>query len=166
MLCFMECPLWHEVWLRVIVDLCDFFAEGNWSPITEILTHPQYSSRPHGKVQIDVFDVAMMKLKNKIPDPRPHPSDVTLDTIRPICLPNSENFHIDYNQVAINSRSLTATNATFVNYNKCYVLGREHEITISRCVYSIQSPLSLVLKQGPIIQLFLRVFLVYFDCLV
>ena len=109
---------------QVGVDRCDFIAvENDWIPITEIITHPQHTARPHNEhfpvVKIDVYDVAMMKLQHKIPDPIPHPSDVTLDTIRPICLPDS-GFRIDYNQKVLNSRDLIVNNAKLTHSRRIF----------------------------------------------
>ena len=65
------------------------------------------------------FDIAMVKLTDRISDPVPHPSDVLYDTIRPICLPDPEILDIPVNEVALNSRFLTTKQARIMSYPEC-----------------------------------------------
>ena len=73
----------------------------------------------------------MVKLKTRILDPVPHPSDVKYDTIRPICLPDyaSEDdipaidqlysFHQLSDKILFNSRLLTAKKAKITPNDEC-----------------------------------------------
>ena len=91
-----------------------------WDPIIEIKRHPKYDSRNDHE-----YDIAMVKLKHKILDPVPHPSDVDYDTIRPICLPDFEADILTnrksylYDKEVLNSRLLTAEKARIISYGEC-----------------------------------------------
>ena len=73
----------------------------------------------------------MVKLKTRILDPVPHPSDVKYDTIRPVCLPDyaSEDdipaadqlysFHQLSDKILFNSRLLTAKKAKITPNDEC-----------------------------------------------
>ena len=100
-------------------------ANDRWEPISEVKRHPKYYSRNYK------YDVAMVKLKTRILDPVPHPSDVKYDTIRPICLPDyaSEEDDIQYDKLysyhqlsektLFNSRLLTAKKAKITPNDEC-----------------------------------------------
>ena len=99
-------------------------ANDRWEPISEVKRHPKYYSRNYK------YDVAMVKLKTRILDPVPHPSDVKYDTIRPICLPDyaSEddiqydklyNYHQLSGKILFNSRLLTAKKAKITPNDEC-----------------------------------------------
>ena len=67
----------------------------------------------------------MVKLKERILDPDPHPDDVIVDTIRPICLPDFEADILTnrksylYDKEVLNSRLLTAEKARIISYGEC-----------------------------------------------
>ena len=67
----------------------------------------------------------MVKLKDRILDPIPHPSDVDYDTIRPICLPDYEaDIPIRqtsdlYGKEVHYSRHLTTKKATITSHGEC-----------------------------------------------
>ena len=94
-------------------------ANDRWEPISEVKRHPKYYSRNYK------YDVAMVKLKTRILDPVPHPSDVKYDTIRPICLPDFEADILTnrksylYDKEVLNSRLLTAEKARIISYGEC-----------------------------------------------
>ena len=101
-------------------------ANDRWEPISEVKRHPKYNYRTDYK-----YDVAMVKLKTRILDPVPHPSDVKYDTIRPVCLPDyaSEdddfqyeqlyNYHQLSDKILFNSRLLTAKKAKITPNDEC-----------------------------------------------
>ena len=91
-----------------------------WDPIIEIKRHPKYNSIPNSE-----YDIAMVKLKHKILDPVPHPSDVDYDTIRPICLPDYEadipisRHSYLYGREVYYSKRLTTEKATITSHGDC-----------------------------------------------
>ena len=113
--------------------------ENDWIPIAAILVHPQLGSKIHKTqniFEVNPYNVAMMKLRDRISDPLPHPSDVMVDTIQPICLPESD-LHIADDQLGLNSRFLTSKEAKILTYHKCYDWSGEklfntHGISIQR----------------------------------
>ena len=100
---------------KVLVGAKAFEENRDWYPITEVRRHPKYNE----------YDIAMVKLKHKILDPVPHPSDVDYDTIRPICLPDFEADILTnrksylYDKEVLNSRLLTAEKARIISYGEC-----------------------------------------------
>ena len=70
---------------KVLVGAKAFEENRDWYAIAEVRRHPKYNSPSDYD-----YDIAMVKLKDRILDPIPHPSDVDYDTIRPICLPDYE----------------------------------------------------------------------------
>ena len=84
----------------------------DWIPISEILTHPKYSSDI--KYQ---FDIAMLKLKTQVKDPLPLP---TADPIRPVCQPHlTQSLDIPVDEEAWNSRLLAVKEARIMRYQEC-----------------------------------------------
>ena len=100
----------------------DFIVENDWISISAILVHPQLGSKIHKTqniFEVNPYNVAMMRLRDRISDPLPHPSDVLVDTIQPICLPESD-LHIADDQIGLSSRFLTSKEAKILTYHKCY----------------------------------------------
>ena len=91
-----------------------------WYAITEVRSHPKYTSRSAYD-----YDIAMVKLKDRILDPIPHPSDVDYDTIRPICLPDYEadipisRHSYLYGKEVHYSRHLTTKKGTITSHGEC-----------------------------------------------
>ena len=97
---------------KALVGANEFTSTGNWNPITEIRAHPKY----HLDYQ---FDLAMLKLRDRVGE-IPHPSDVIVDTIRPICLPyTSQNLDVPIGQETWNSRSLTTKKVEIMTSQQC-----------------------------------------------
>ena len=97
---------------KALVGAKEFTSTGNWKPITEIRAHPKY----HLDYQ---FDLAMLKLKDRVRE-IPHPSDVIVDTIRPICLPyTTQNLDVPISQKTWNSRSLRRKETKIMSSQEC-----------------------------------------------
>ena len=100
---------------KVLVGAKAFEENRDWYPITEVRRHPKYNE----------YDIAMVKLKDRILDPIPHPSNVDYDTIRPICLPDYEadipirQSSYLYGKEVHYSRHLTTKKATITSHGEC-----------------------------------------------
>ena len=100
---------------KVLVGAKAFEENRDWYPITEVRRHPKYNE----------YDIAMVKLKDRILDPIPHPSDVDYNTIRPICLPDYEadipirQSSYLYGKEVHYSRHLTTKKATITSHGEC-----------------------------------------------
>ena len=100
---------------KVLVGAKAFEENRDWYPITEVRRHPKYNE----------YDIAMVKLKDRILDPIPHPSNVDYDTIRPICLPDYEadipilRSSYLYGKEVYYSKSLTTEKATITSHGDC-----------------------------------------------
>ena len=105
---------------KVLVGAKAFEENRDWYAISEVRRHPKYYSLSDYE-----YDIAMMKLKDRILDPIPHPSDVDYDTIRPICLPDYEaDIPIRqtsdlYGKEVHYSRHLTTKKATITSHGEC-----------------------------------------------
>ena len=105
---------------KVLVGAKAFEENRDWYAISEVRRHPKYYSLSDYE-----YDIAMVKLKDRILDPIPHPSDVDYDTIRPICLPDYEadipilRSSYLYGKEVYYSKSLTTEKATITSHGDC-----------------------------------------------
>ena len=120
---------------KVLVGAKAFEENRDWYPITEVRRHPKYNE----------YDIAMVKLKDRILDPIPHPSNVDYDTIRPICLPDYEadipirQSSYLYGKEVHYSRHLTTKKATITSHGECQSnFYDEEEVTLQEYVSIIK----------------------------
>ena len=120
---------------KVLVGAKAFEENRDWYPITEVRRHPKYNE----------YDIAMVKLKDRILDPIPHPSNVDYDTIRPICLPDYEadipirQSSYLYGKEVHYSRHLTTKKATITSHGECQSnFYDEEEVTLQEYVSFIK----------------------------
>ena len=105
---------------KVLVGAKAFEENRDWYAIAEVRRHPKYNS----PADYD-YDIAMVKLKDRILDPIPHPSHVKYDTIRPICLPDYEadipisRHSYLYGREDFYSKRLTTEKATITSHGEC-----------------------------------------------
>ena len=105
---------------KVLVGAKAFEENRDWYAIAEVRRHPKYNSPSDYE-----YDIAMVKLKDRILDPIPHPSDVDYDTIRPICLPDYEadipisRHSYLYGREVYYSKRLTTEKATITSHGDC-----------------------------------------------
>jgi len=105
---------------KVLVGAKAFEENRDWYAIAEVRRHPKYNSGSDYD-----YDIAMVKLKDRILDPIPHPSHVDYDTIRPICLPAYEadipisRHSYLYGREVYYSKGLTTEKATITSHGEC-----------------------------------------------
>ena len=121
--------LCHAI-LKTLTYIVHWILDTPWIGISDIRAHPKYTvNKPWTTTISYQYDIAMVKLKERILDPDPHPDDVIVDTIRPICLPDYTTYGESdipihpysylYNKLALKSRSLNTREAKISSYHEC-----------------------------------------------
>ena len=123
-------PIYMEKWHALVGETQHWLPDAPWIGISDMRAHPKYTVNKLWTTEISYqYDIAMVKLKKRILDPDPHPADVFVDTIRPICLPDYTSYGESdvpirtgsylYNKLALNSRSLNTKEAKIRSYQQC-----------------------------------------------